>query len=189
MSLFEFTFGITALILGLALTHLAATVQKLAYLGRKVRWAPEPVLLAGIIFLVIVQVWLDQWYARERVEQSIGLMILAILKMQAIYFGAASVLPEPREGDQHVDLLAHYNNTRWLTFGSLITGLMLFALDMILSATKAIPWSPRLVFEILLYPCLYLSLILIRWRPYNILLLAGGFAFYAWQISGIRLVA
>lgn len=189
MSLFEFTFGITALILGLALTHLAATVQKLAYLGRKVRWAPEPVLLAGIIFLVIVQVWLDQWYDRNRTDMTIGQMILIILKMQAIYFGAASVFPEPRDGDPHVDLFAHYDTTRWLTYGSLIVGLILFALHMMLSATKPIPWSGGFLLDILLFPALYLSVILIRWRPYNIALLAGGLGYYAWSISAIRLAA
>lgn len=187
MTLFEFTFGITALILGLALTHMAATAQKLAYAGRRVHWAPETVLLAGIVFLVIVQVWLDQWYARDRAEMTIGRMILTIFKMQTIYFGAASVLPEPSADDARFDMFAYYDRTRWLTYGSLIVGLTLFNIDWLLSTTKAIPWSVGLVAEIVLFPALYLSLILIRWRPYNIALLGGGLIYFAWSISGIRL--
>jgi hypothetical protein len=188
LSLFEFTFGIAALILGLALTHMAAAVQKLAQAGRRVRWAPEPILLTAIIFLVIVQVWLDQWELRDRTSTTIGSMILVILKMQAVYFGAASVLPDA-SGREPINLFRHYDSTRWLTYGALITGLALFNIDAIVHATRPIAWSISGVFLILVFPLLYLSLILIRSRPYNIALLAGGLLFYASEISGIRLSA
>ena len=61
ISLFDFTFGLSAVILGLALTHLASSLHRLAMAGRRVRWAPEPALLSAIIFVVIVSVWLRQW--------------------------------------------------------------------------------------------------------------------------------
>jgi hypothetical protein len=61
VSLFDFTFSLSAVILGLALTHLAASTHRLLLAGRRVRWAPEPVLLAAIVLLVIVSVWLFQW--------------------------------------------------------------------------------------------------------------------------------
>ena len=58
MSLFDFTFSLSAVILGLALTHIASTTHKLLLAGRRVRWAPEPMLLSFIVLLVIVSVWL-----------------------------------------------------------------------------------------------------------------------------------
>jgi hypothetical protein len=57
MSLFEFTFALSAVILGLALTQVAASLHKLLLAGRQVRWAAEPVLLTLIVVLVIVSVW------------------------------------------------------------------------------------------------------------------------------------
>ena len=54
MTIFELTFGLTSLILGLALTHMASALYKLAQAGGRVRWAPEPLLQATIVLLVIV---------------------------------------------------------------------------------------------------------------------------------------
>jgi hypothetical protein len=42
MNLFEFTFALSAVVLGLALTHIAATVHKLLLAGSRVRWAASP---------------------------------------------------------------------------------------------------------------------------------------------------
>ena len=47
MTLTELTFGLSALILGLALTHLAAALSKLLLARERVRWAPEPLDLGG----------------------------------------------------------------------------------------------------------------------------------------------
>lgn len=185
MSLFELTFTLTSVILGLALTQMAANIHKLAYAGRKIRWAPEPILLAGIVFTVIVSVWLDQWNSREVSEITVGRMLLQVLKMMAIYIAAASVLPDPAEAEGR-DLYAYYDTTRYLTYGALILGLTLFTIFN-LTDGRPIRWSVGVVLNILLYPAIYLSLILIRWRPFNIVVLALGLSFWLWQIAGLRL--
>jgi hypothetical protein len=122
MPLFEFTFGLSAIILGLALTHLASGLHRLALAGRRVRWAPEPILLAGIIFLVIVSVWLFQWTSRTTTQTTIGLMLLQVLKLLLPYLAAAFVFPEHVPESGALDLLAHYDRTRIFTFGALIAG-------------------------------------------------------------------
>ncbi|MEO7815470.1 MAG: hypothetical protein ABIR87_08490 [Sphingomicrobium sp.] len=65
MTLFELTFGLTAIILGLALTAIAASLHRLTLAGRKVRWAPEPLLLASLVTTIIFAVWLGNWYLRD----------------------------------------------------------------------------------------------------------------------------
>ena len=59
MSLFEVLFSLSTVILGLALTNIAASLHRLALAARRIRWAPEPLLQALLITLIIIQVWLD----------------------------------------------------------------------------------------------------------------------------------
>jgi hypothetical protein len=189
MSLFEFTFGLSAVILGLALAHMASSVHRLAIAGRRVRWAPEPVLLAGLIFLVIVSVWLFQWSDRNRETTTIGLMLLHVIKLVLPFLAAAFVLPKATADEGPVDLYAHYDRTRAFTFGALIAGLLLFWMDGALRwATGDFPEAgPITVWGVLKrapwqYCALYALLIFVRWRWLNVILLTGGLAFYAWRI-------
>lgn len=57
MTFFELTFSLSALILGLALTHMASALYRLALAGRRVHWAPEPLLQAALVLLIVVFVW------------------------------------------------------------------------------------------------------------------------------------
>lgn len=185
MSLFELLFGLVAVILGLALTRIAASVQKLLHAGRRVRWAPEPVLLTAIVLLLIITVWIGQWFTRGITHITTLLTLLQVLKMLAIYFAAASVLPEGVGSDERIDLLAHYDRTRWLTFGALIVAPLLFFTDTAIEAHRL----PETIGDLLswfLGPFLFLTLILIRWRPYNVVALVFLLLWYgyeAWPID------
>jgi hypothetical protein len=192
VSLFEFTFGLSAVILGLALAHLASSVHRLALAGRRVRWAVEPVLLAAIIFLVIVSVWLFQWSGRAAGGTTIGLMLLQVLKLLLPFLAAAFVLPEQVPETGEVDLHAHYDRSRAFTFGALIAGLLLFWIhDLVQSAFEGQPvalgdalrWGPWP------YVALYLLLIFVRTRWINVVLLAGGLLYYLWDIAARPLSA
>lgn len=194
MTLFEFTFGLSAVILGLALTQMANSLHRLALGGRRVRWAPEPLLLAGIIFLVIVSVWLFQWEDRDRSEATIGLMLLQVGKMIFPFLGAAFVLPEqvPDTGD--LDLRKHYERTRIYTYGSLIIGLVLFWVDVNLrwwlgEMPGAGPFDPMRVVANFpwVFVGVYALLIVVRNRWIHIAVLASSLLFYCWQIAGVRL--
>lgn len=195
MSLFEFTFGLSAVILGLALAHMASTVSKLAMAGRRVRWAPEPLLLAAIVALVIVSVWLFQWDARTRTETTVGLMVMQVVKLVLPFMAATFVLPDPIPEEGPVDLYAHYDRTRALTFGALILGLWAFwAVRMVewgmgfvpgrgamtvWGVVQAVPWEFSLGYGLL---------IAVRRRWVNVVLLAAGLVYYGWQVLPMRFV-
>lgn len=193
MSLFEFTFGLSAVILGLALAHMASTVSKLAMAGRRVRWAPEPLLLAGIIVLVIVSVWMFQWDARTRTGTTIGLMLMQVGKLLLPFMAATFVLPDPIPEEGPVDLYAHYDRTRALTFGALIAGLLAFwAVAMVQWAGEGPGAEPMTVWAVAkTVPwgfCLgYGLLIVVRRRWVNVGLLAVGLVYYGWQVLPVRL--
>src|SRR5438045_551411 len=126
MTLFELTFGLTALILGLALTHLASNLYRLAKAGRKVRWAPEPLLQTGLVLLVVVFVWVNQWETRGTTSIIYARELLQVLKLLALYIAAAACLPEVRDTGDGIDLYVHYDQTRRLSYGGLVAGLVLF---------------------------------------------------------------
>lgn len=188
MSLFEFTFALSAVILGLALTHIAATLHKLLLAGRKVRWAIEPVLLMLIVLLVIVSVWLGAWFDRDRSEVTLYQVVVQTAMYLTLYFGAASCLPEPA-GKEPTDLYAYYDRTRLLSFGALITSMTLFKVYFAtINGFVNEFWGARLLEH--LFACgLYASLIVVRRPWYNRSVLGLVLVDYYWQISGMVLRA
>ncbi|WP_417471909.1 hypothetical protein [Luteimonas mephitis] len=185
MSLFELTFSLSALILGLALTHMASNVYKLAHAGRRVRWAPEPLLQAGIVLLVVVQVWVSQWEYRTATEITYWQILLQTIKLLVLYVAAASCLPEIREDESKIDLYTHYDHTRRLSFGALALGLALFAAHE-WTGVQTFQWRWAMLTP-LIYMVPYVFMMFVRLRWFNIVLLAAILAFYGSVIMEYRL--
>jgi len=187
MTLFELVFGLSAVILGLALTQIASNFHRLLLAGPRVRWAPEPLLLCAIVFLVIISVWLTQWSDRNEIHTTIGMVVLQVLKMLMPYLAAAFVLPDKIAEEGPIDLYRHYDRTRVFTCGALIAGLLLFWAYYLIAQAGApagppLHWTERLLAGPWLYIAVYLALIFIRARWFNIVLLTAALLFYAWQI-------
>jgi hypothetical protein len=181
MSPFELFFGLTSVILALALTHLANSLQLLLRAGSRVRWAVEPLLQLALIVMIIVFVWVDQWHDRDQARFTVLQSILQVLKLLAVYIAAAAVLPEP--GDKKVDLHDHYMQSRRVTYGALLAGLVLFtAYRYLFYSAGHVPLNNRLVPAVGL-PLIYISLMFVRWRPYHIGALLLVCAIYGVQIA------
>ena len=188
MNLFEFTFALSAVILGLALTQVAASLHKLLLAGRQVRWALEPVLLTAIVTLVIVSVWANAWEESDRTLVTLNQILIQIAMYLTLYFGAASVLPEPA-GQEPLDLYAYYDRTRRLTFGALITSMTLFKIYFAMLYGFGKAFSGMSLFMLVLACGLYGSLIVVRKRWYNIAVLSFALLVYYVQVSAIALPA
>lgn len=107
---------------------------------------------------------------------------------------ATFVLPDPIPEEGPVDLYAHYDRTRALTFGALILGLVAFwAVRMVewgmgfapergamtvWAVLQALPWAFSLGYGLL---------ILVRRRWVNVVLLSAGLFYYGWQVLPVRL--
>lgn len=187
MSLFEFSFALSAVILGMALTHIAAVAHKLLLAGKRVSWAPEPVLLTLLVMLVIIGMWLGSWDARNETSIGVASTVVDVVILMALYFTAASCLPEPRDNAELIDTHAYYNRTRLLSFGSIIFSYLLFqanyfAID---------DWNRQTITQnlanMVLIPVLYSTLIFIRARWFNIAILASLLLFFGWNVMGERL--
>jgi hypothetical protein len=185
MSLFELSFTLTSVILALALTNIVASLHRLALARSRVRWAPEPLLLCVLITMIIVDVWLDQWHGRDLAQITVGRSLLQVLKMMALYFAAASCLPEPDQlGAGEVHLLTYYDETRSLSFGALIAGLLLFQLY---SVTGGGFHPQDTLLGAVVFPGLYATLIFVRKRWYNILFLVAVILGYGSMIFGLTI--
>ena len=78
MSIFELSFALSAVVLGMALTHIAAVIHKLLLAGRRVSWAAEPILLTLLVMLVIIVVWLGSWNLRNETSLTFASTLLSI---------------------------------------------------------------------------------------------------------------
>ncbi len=182
MTPFELFFGLTSVILALALTHLANSFQLLLRAGSRVRWAVEPLLQAALIVMIVVFVWVDQWHDRDLASVTVPQSLLQVLKLLAVYVVAAATLPEPREVGP-VDLGDHYMASRKVTYGALITGLVLFtAYRYIFYALGHVPINNSLFLGLFLLGT-YISLIFIRWRPFHVVALLLVCLAYAVQVT------
>jgi hypothetical protein len=189
MTLFELTFALSAVILGLALTQIVSSLHRLMLAGRRVHWAPEPILLCALIFMVTVTVWLQHWDYRHQTTTTIGLVMLLVMPLLLLFLAAAFVLPEHPPKDGEIDLLAHYNRTRPFAFGALILSMLLFRLYDALFATEANGFSGwwRLIGHDLWPVAVFAVLIPIRARWFNIALLIVLVGMFAWKVIPIPL--
>src|SRR5689334_1203119 len=112
MTLFEFVFGLQAIILGLALTHLAMSVNRLVLARERVTWDARPLVAAVLMLLAILLYWLQSWNFRDMQETTIGVTIVKVMVNLVVYAAAASILPEEVPAKGKLDLGAHYDKVR-----------------------------------------------------------------------------
>ena len=185
MTLVELLFGLSALILGLALTHLAAAFSKLLLARQRVHWAPEPLLQACIVLLVVVYVWLEQWGGRGQTLVIYWHVLLGVLKLLSLYVAASLCLPDATAAQGDIDLHAHYDRTRRLSFGALLVGMFLFNLHELVGATT-IHLSSWVLSTLPTY-IPYAVLMFVRWRWVNVLVLVFVLLAFGSQIMTYQL--
>lgn len=174
MTVFELTFTLISVILGLALANIAASLHRLALAGRRVEWAPEPILLTILITVIIAQVWLFQWFRRSLDDILVGVALLDVVRMMLLFFAAASCLPDPDTiGEERLSLKNYYYRTRPLSYGAIMVGLWLFGLAQFLYTSPS--WL-HLLANNLVGPALCALLILFRarWLHLGVLVLTIG---------------
>ena len=181
MNSFELSFGLTSVILGLALTHMANAVRKLLLRGHEVTWAPEPVMQAIVVLMLIVSSWMNQ-FSHNKTALSDGLELLNVLRMLTLYFAAGFSLPEPEPGEGKIDMLAYYDHNRRFSFGSLAAGLAIFALYN--AITSPADWRTDLSVKAVPF-LVWVVVMVVRWRWVNLLALAFAMSGTGLQLARI----
>jgi hypothetical protein len=185
MTLFELTFTLSAVILGLALTHMASSLYRLVLAGRRVRWALEPVMQAALVLLIVVFVWLNEWNGRGVTTIVYGRILLRSLNLLVLYIAAAVCLPEAREGAGEVNMYAYYDRARRLSWGALAIGLVFFNLYT-WTGEQQFHWRWQML-RPLVFLGPYITMMFARWRWLNVMLLAAMLIYFSIITMGYRL--
>jgi hypothetical protein len=131
-------------------------------------WAPEPLILACILLMLVVDIWMSQ-FSRNRGELTELVALLNMLRMLMFYFAAGFCLPDPEPSEATIDLGAYYERTKRFTYGSLVAGLLVFwVYNSVLAPTG---WRADLIGKAAPI-AIWVALMFSRWRWLNLLLLA-----------------
>jgi len=127
MTLFEFVFGLQAIILGLALTHLAMSVNRLVLARDRVKWDARPLLAAVLMLLAVLLYWTQAWNYRDIQETTVGETILKVMVNLVVYAAAAAILPEEVPRGETLDLGAHYDKVRVYFFALFLAPILVMS--------------------------------------------------------------
>ena len=128
MSLFEFVFGLQAVVLGLALTQIVVSLNRLVLAHRRVVWAAQPILTALYIGSAVILEWLSSWFNRPDASTTVGEIILGVARSLILVAAASSVLPEEVPEDRTLDLRERHDRIRPYLFFLLIVSITVSAI-------------------------------------------------------------
>ena len=137
MTPFEHVAVLISIVLGLGLTHLLTSVQRLVQQRRHVRLYWLPLAWSALLFVGIIEWWWAFFALRQHGVWNFFYFLFVLLSPVTQYLSASLVLPEVEEGSTY-DLRAYYyDNNRWL-FAMIAAGP---AIDAIRRALQAGSWT------------------------------------------------
>jgi hypothetical protein len=161
------------------------------FAGKRVKWAIEPLLFAGIVFFVIVLLWLSAWQDHAVKSFTMGTVALRTLADILPVMAAAAAFPKvPDKGE--VDLYAYYDGSRRFLFGTLGLGLVVDRFLDLMRQSESIHgidgWLKAIILTAPFYGLgPYILMMFVRWRWLNILGLAFVLVGVVTYISGLTL--
>lgn len=189
MTLFEFTFGLQAVILGLALTHLATAVNRLVMARERVKWAAQPLLAATLMLVALLLYWTQAWDSRQMVETTIGSVIVRVLVNLSVFAACAAVLPEDAPRGETVDLAAHWEKVRVYVLALFLAPIALISTGRSVLRVLADPSRPFDSWDNLAIVVAGIVCMVVKNRWVNIGVMAALLVWMVSQISGYQLDA
>jgi hypothetical protein len=175
---FSYLSILLSIIIGLGLTQILTALGRIIRHRDRVRVDWLPLLWAGVLLLIYVQVWWSMFGLRHVSEWTFASFAAVLAQTGTLYLMAAVVLPE-QVADQPVDLRTYYDQQHRWFFGFLLATLVIsVSKDVIVNGR--LPGSLNLGFHIFLATT-SVSALLIRRRGYQGLVgvvSAGAFVAY-----------
>lgn len=189
MTVFEFTFGLIAIIMGLALTDIAGSFHRLVMNRAVVRWHPLPLLAAAMALTGVILAWWSYWSDRSHRAVTFAGLVYEVGQALVLYLLAAASLPDKVDEGEGVDLGAYYDQVRPY-YMSLLAAYVLMAgpiaaVREILAGENA--WEGLFLNAGMV--ALFVACIFIRARWFNLLVLVStlgllGVRWWAIQLRG-----
>jgi hypothetical protein len=190
MSAFEFLLVFLTFILGLAVSDLCVSLNRLLEAGEKVRWDWLSPIAALVGLLKILTQWW-QWFGADRLAQGVtfDMFLLLVAGAVLLFLLAASALPD-RVDDAGVDLRAYYARSArryWLLFAAQFIVVATFDIWVQMAVGGArLGWAAA---AIAIFPAAAIVLAIVRNRALHTIALAGLIVLYLLQLAGHRLGA
>src|SRR5437762_9502684 len=145
MDAFSYLSVLLSIIIGLGLTQLLTAAGRLIRHRDRVRVDWLPLLWAGVLLVVFVQVWWSMFGLRLYREWTFLAFMMVLAQTATLYLMAAVVLPEQVE-DAGVDLRAYYERQHRWFFGFFLATLVIsIAKDLIIN--RQLPDGANLAFH------------------------------------------
>ena len=190
MSAFEFLLVFVTLILGLAVSDLCVSLNRLLEAGEKVRWDWLSPMAATVALLKICTLWW-QWFGAARLAQGVtfDMFLLLVAGAVLVFLVAAAALPDRIE-DAGVDLRIYYARSArrfWLLFGAQYLVVNVFDIWVQMDVGGArLDWTTA---SIAILPAVAIVLAIVRNRALHTIGLAVLIALYLLRLAGHRLGA
>ena len=163
---FDYAMGMFAVLIGLAVTDIAASFHRLLRNKSRVTWDPLALLAAFYALCMAVYMWFDIWGVRHFHATRHFLFYLGlVVDLFILYLVAAAALPD--ETSEPVDLRAYYEGNRrhfWLLVTLFQLAYFAFGVYFARGETTGLPtWIVLLGWGIMSAPVI-ISLLLLRSR-------------------------
>lgn len=119
MTPFEHLAVLISIIIGLGLTHLLASVHRLAQARARVRLHWLPLMWTVLLFVSQVEWWWASFQWREEVNWNFFYFLFILISPVGLYLASAFVLPDVEPEVPYYDLGEYYFDTRGWFFGVL----------------------------------------------------------------------
>lgn len=190
MSPFEYLLTFAAVVLGLAISDLATSLNRLLHAGTRVTWGLLTPLACLVAFLKIITQWWT-WYAAQSYAQaaSFEMFIVVMIGAVLLFLLAATLLPDAPAGHDRIDLPAHFSRVQrrfWLLFVAhwvIMNGVAIWA-EMQLQGARLNLMSPGYLIP---FAALALAFIRVRWAQAGSLV--ALIVIYLAQFQGQHLTA
>lgn len=164
MDAFSYLSVLLSIILGLGLTQLLTAVGRVIRHRDRVRVDWLPMLWAGVLLVVYVQVWWSMFGLRELRSWTFVEFLIVLLQTVTLYMMAAMLLPEQVE-ESGADLRGYYDrHHRWFFAFFLATLVISVGKDVVIG--RRLPELSNLAFHGI-FAAISLSAILVARRRYH----------------------
>jgi hypothetical protein len=189
MSAFEFLLIFLTFILGLAVSDLCVSLNRLLEAGGNVRWDWLSPMAATVALLKIITQWW-QWFGTERLAKGVTfeMFFLLVVGAMLLFLVAAAALPD-RIGEAGIDLRAYYGQASrrfWLLFAAQYLVINAFNIWVQMDVGGArLGWTTAVV--VIVIPLAAIGLAIARNRALHTIALGALTALYLVQLAGHRL--
>jgi hypothetical protein len=115
---FEHLAVLISIVLGLGLTHLLTSVQRLVQARQRVRLYWLPLLWVALIFVSLIEWWWACFALKQYTVWNFFYFLFVLLSPVSLYLAAAFALPDVEPGTRY-DLREHYYDNRVWFFAML----------------------------------------------------------------------